>query len=424
MPATMRKLLIGELLGAAPASKEPLPGQINIAIQVIRSHLAMDVAFVSEFANGRRYFRYVDGPGNNLPIRVGGSDPLEDGYCQRVVDGRLPELMPDAADFPEAAALPVTKALPVGAHLSVPIRLSDGRVYGTFCCFSYLPDHSLNHRDLQMMRAFAEMTGYAIESDLELRRDQDEKAERIRRVGREDQLFIVFQPIFDLETGRIVAVEALARFSGAPQRGPDIWFAEAAEVGMGEELELLSIRTALAQLPALPAHMYMTFNVSPSTLLSGKVRSALRGMPLERLGLEVTEHASIPDYGAMRRVLKPLRKRRLRLAVDDAGAGYSSFQHILNLKPDLIKLDVGLIRGIDRDPDRRALASALIAFSRQTGSCIVAEGVETLQELSALRQLGVEKAQGYLLGRPVPLSEGIAGNWDAPVAGRVILPRI
>ena len=103
--------------------------------------------------------------------------------------------------------------------------------------------------------------------------------------------------------------------------------------------------------------------------------------------------------------------------MDDAGAGYSSFQHILNLKPDLIKLDVGLIRGIDRDPDRRALASALIAFSRQTGSRIVAEGVETRQELSALRQLGVEKAQGYLLGRPMPLSEGIAGNWKRQSQG-------
>lgn len=405
MPATMRKPLISEFLGSGPASAEPPPSQINLAIQAIRSHLEMDVAFVSEFANGRRYFRYVDGAGDNLPIRVGGSDPLEEGYCQRVVDGRLPGLIRDAAAIPEAAAMPVTRALPVGAHMSVPIRLSDGRVYGTFCCFSYVPDHSLNDRDLQMMRVFAEMTGHAIESDLELRRDRDEKAERIRRVFEQDELSIVFQPIFELKTGRTVAVEALARFSGAPQRGPDLWFAEAAEVGMGPELELLSVRKAFAQLSALPEGMYMTFNVSPSTLLSGKMGNVLRRAPLERLGLEVTEHASIADYAAVRRVLQPLRKRGLRLAVDDAGAGYSSLRHILKLKPDLIKLDVGLIRSIDRDPDRRALAVALIAFSRQTGSRIVAEGVETAQELSALKRLGVEKAQGYLLGRPMPLGD-------------------
>lgn len=365
----------------------------------------MDVAFVSEFANGRRYFRYVDGSGDELPIRVGGSDPLEEGYCQRVVDGRIPELMPDAAAIPEAAALPVTKALPVGAHMSVPIRLSDGRVYGTFCCFSHLPDHSLNDRDLQMMRAFAEMTGHALEADLTLRRDQEEKAERIRRVFEQDQLSVVFQPIFNVESGRAVAAEALARFSGAPHRAPDIWFAEAAEIGMDADLEMLSIRKALAQLPLLPEDMYMTFNVSPPTVVSGKLRGVLRGMPLERLGLEITEHALISDYDSIKRVLQPLRKRGLRLAVDDAGAGYSSLRHILNLKPDLIKLDLGLIRSIDRDADRRALASALIAFSRQTGSRIVAEGVETAQELSALRKLGVEKAQGYLLGRPMPLPE-------------------
>jgi EAL domain-containing protein (putative c-di-GMP-specific phosphodiesterase class I) len=405
MRAKTGKPLISEFLLPLAERSEPLPSLIGEAIHAVRSHLGMDVAFVSEFANGRRYFRNVDGAGADLPIRVGDSDLLEDGYCQRVVDGRLPELIRDAGALPEAAALAVTHELPVGAHLSVPIRLADGSVYGTFCCFSYRADQSLNDRDLQVMRAFAEVTSRTIEKQKNLQRQREDKSERIRRVFDQDQLSPVFQPIFNLDTGRIAGVEALARFSGALQRGPDVWFAEAAEVGWGAEMELLSIRKALDQLSVVPDGVYMTLNVSPSTVLGGKLDTVLNGRPLERLGLEITEHAAISDYLGVKRILQPLRKRGLMLAVDDVGAGYSSLRHILTLKPDLIKLDIGLIRSINRDPDRRAMASALIAFSHQTGSRIVAEGVETAQELSTLRKLGAEKAQGYLLGRPMPVGE-------------------
>jgi EAL domain-containing protein (putative c-di-GMP-specific phosphodiesterase class I) len=94
----------------------------------------------------------------------------------------------------------------------------------------------------------------------------------------------------------------------------------------------------------------------------------------------------------------------LRIAVDDAGAGYASFRHILNLAPDLIKLDVFLTQNIHTDRARRALAAALIRFSEETGSKIIAEGVETTLQLKVLRELGVTKAQGYLLGRPMPLA--------------------
>nr|WP_247655455.1 EAL domain-containing protein [Stutzerimonas frequens] len=93
----------------------------------------------------------------------------------------------------------------------------------------------------------------------------------------------------------------------------------------------------------------------------------------------------------------------MRLAVDDAGAGYASFRHILKLKPDVIKLDASLIRNVDSDTGCRALAAALIRFAEETGCKVVAEGVETQEELAMLRRLEVNKAQGYLLGRPAPL---------------------
>lgn len=141
-------------------------------LRAVRSHLGMDVGFVSEFVGGQRVFRHVDSSLANPPIQEGGSDPLETGYCQRVVDGRLPELMPDTAAVPAAMALPVTAALPVGAHLSVPIRLRDGSVYGTFCCFSFAPDRTLNERDLATLRAFAELAANWIDERRDTARRQ------------------------------------------------------------------------------------------------------------------------------------------------------------------------------------------------------------------------------------------------------------
>lgn len=113
--------------------------------------------------------------------------------------------------------------------------------------------------------------------------------------------------------------------------------------------------------------------------------------------LEVTEHTSVDDYAQIVAALKPLRDAGQKLAVDDAGAGYASFRHILRLQPDVIKLDISLIRQIDCYTGCRALAAALIRFADETASKIVAEGVETDAELQALRKLEVSSAQGYLL---------------------------
>lgn len=389
---------------ATIAPGDPAAGGISRALQLVRSHLGMDVAFVSEFVGGRRVFREVNAPGSEGLIQVGDSSPLEEGYCQRVVDGRLPELMPDTSLVPAAMEMPITTALPVGAHLSVPIRLRDGRVYGTFCCFSFAPDRSLNERDLQMMRAFAELTAYEIDRDLETVRRRDEQLERVKGVLEQGQLSMVYQPIYRVDDLRIVGMECLARFSALPYRTPDVWFSEATEVELGTELELAAVQMGLAALPSLPEDVYLAVNVSPAAILSGAVARALENVPAERIVLEVTEHAQISDYDALLDTLKPLRLRGLRLAVDDAGAGYASLRHILNLQPDFIKLDIGLTRSIDIDPTRRALAAALLGFARETGSQIIAEGVETASELKTLRALGANYAQGYFLALPMPLA--------------------
>jgi len=221
---------------------------------------------------------------------------------------------------------------------------------------------------------------------------------------------VVYQPIVHLVENRIVGHEALARFSAEPQRTPDKWFDEAGQVGLQQELEVALIEAALKGMDRLPPDSYLSLNVSPDTILAGALDNVLAHQPMVRLMLEVTEHACVQDYALLAEALEPLRSKGLRLAVDDAGAGYASFRHILKLKPDVIKLDSSLIRNIDSDTGSRALAAALIRFAEETGCKVVAEGVETREELAMLRRLEVNKAQGYLLGRPMPLHARVAAG--------------
>jgi EAL domain-containing protein (putative c-di-GMP-specific phosphodiesterase class I) len=180
-----------------------------------------------------------------------------------------------------------------------------------------------------------------------------------------------------------------------------VWFAEAASVGLGTELELTALDLALGQLHRLPAGLYLSLNASAETIMSEPFRAILADVPAERIVLELTEHTPIDDYLRFERSIRDLRSKGVRLAVDDAGAGFSSFRHILDLHPDVIKLDIGLTRGIDRDPARQALGRALLTFGLETyNTTIVAEGIETEGELATLRSLGCPSGQGFFLGRP------------------------
>lgn len=395
------------LLQSIEESDAPTHASLQRLLGAIRQHLEMDVAFVSEFTNGNRVFRQVDSQHPNNPVKVDGSDPLEASYCQRVVDGRLPELMHDARQNPVAATLPVTFELPVGAHLSVPIRLEDGSVYGTFCCFRFTPDQTLDQRDLNMMRVFADVAAKLIESEREAALRRDTLLQRIKNVIDNDQLMTVYQPIFDLHKERVAGFEALSRFGAQPTRTPDHWFHEANEVGLGMQLESKAIHQALEGLAHLPEDVYVSINLSPQHILHGALETIFKDRLLHRVMLEITEHAIVDYYDVLASRIRPFRTRGLQIAVDDAGAGYASFRHILKLMPDRIKLDMSLTQQIDTDSSRRALAAAFLRYSEETGTEIVAEGVETKTEIQALRDLGIFKVQGFYLGRPMALQDAM-----------------
>jgi EAL domain-containing protein (putative c-di-GMP-specific phosphodiesterase class I)/CheY-like chemotaxis protein len=241
---------------------------------------------------------------------------------------------------------------------------------------------------------------------LELRDHQAEMRRRrtglMRGVVEGGGITMVFQPIVHLASLAMVGVEALARFGARPAREPKEWFEEAGQVGMRVDLELATARAALLERPQLREGVYLAVNLSPETALSASFPAFMSELPLEDVVFEISEHARVPDYDGLNSVLGELRSRGGRIAIDDAGAGFASLQHILRLSPDLIKLDMELTRGIDADPARRALASALTSFSREIGAVLVAEGIETAAEFETLRGLGVGYGQGFYLGEPAP----------------------
>ena len=243
------------------------------------------------------------------------------------------------------------------------------------------------------------------------RQDRDAEArrlqyERIRRVVDGPGPDIVFQPIYDLEKMQIVGVEALARFA-KDASPPDVWFADAGAVGLLTDLELTAVRCAVAHVSELPRDVWMSVNVSPETATAqGFLDTVEPGAT--KLVVEITEHAPVEDYDALNEALRTFRSDGGRLAVDDAGAGFSSLRHILRLAPDFIKLDGALTRGIDADRTRRALGAALISFASEIGVPIIAEGIETQEEVDALRELDVTCGQGFFLGEPGPLPAPVA----------------
>lgn len=378
---------------------------VSRALESIRRHLEMDVAFIAEFSGATKTFRNVSArrTRRQLPLRAGLSTPIAEGYCKKVVDGVLPGLIADAATHPQARDIPETQSVPIGSHLSVPLVFSDGVVYGTLCCFSFKPKLNLEERDLSLLGAFADVLACQIEALASAGRHRGEQVERIGEAIREREPGIVYQPIFKVFDMSMVGVEALARFSCEPRRAPDVWFAEAGEVGMRIALERQAIRNAIEGFREVwkERPVDLSVNCSPQTIVEGDLGSLVRRAPSGRIILEITEHDHVADYGPLLAAIERLRARGVRIAVDDAGSGYASMRHIVHVAPDYIKLDISLTRGIENDHMRQALASSLIEFGHQTGCQIVAEGVETAAELIALRNLGVDKAQGYYLSRPI-----------------------
>jgi EAL domain-containing protein (putative c-di-GMP-specific phosphodiesterase class I) len=235
------------------------------------------------------------------------------------------------------------------------------------------------------------------------RRRRERVAARIGRLIAGEGLHMAFQPIVDLAGGQVVGAEALARFRD--EDGDSIpterCFLDAHAVDLGVELELAVIELALSCRQRLPDGRYLALNVSPAVLehpgLVAQIERVERSRPLV---VELTEHQPVEDYVGLSAQLDQLRALGVRVAVDDVGSGFSSFRHVTHINPDILKLDRTLVCGIDDDPVRQALASAIVAFARDVGATVVSEGIESESELCCLKGLAVGCGQGFHLARP------------------------
>lgn len=266
----------------------------------------------------------------------------------------------------------------------------------------YSKDRTLEKRDPALLTFVAKVIADRIEVQRRKEEHQKNIRDQIYRVSANNDLAMHFQPIWSVADSSVVGYEALARFNTHPYRTPDVWFEEAHQAGLGAYLESQAIAKALSYRDKIPNNCFLSINASPEAVLSGTVSRLFTRQNATRIILEVTEHSRILDYPEFRDAVQVIRKMGTRLAIDDAGSGYASLQHVIELDADIIKLDLNLIRNIHCDHKKQALAAALVSYAHRVKAQVVAEGVESQEEFNVLKDLKIDKVQGYLIGKPEP----------------------
>ncbi|HEY8699961.1 MAG TPA: EAL domain-containing protein [Arthrobacter sp.] len=239
---------------------------------------------------------------------------------------------------------------------------------------------------------------------------------RISALLENQMLMTAFQPIYGLAAQSVVGVEALSRFVSDDGAGAELWFAEAASVGLGANLEFSALGSAAAAAASLPPHLYVALNISPTSCIDPRLPELFDHieLPIDRIVLELTEGIQDEEYLHFISAITPLRESGLRIAIDDSHSGAGALSRMLHLRPDFIKLGRNVISGVDTDASQRALAAGMVDFADQIGTVLVAEGVETREELRVLTELGISAGQGYLLGRPSVRPQDWAA-WNTPL---------
>ncbi|SIT12099.1 MAG: EAL domain-containing protein [Thalassolituus maritimus] len=387
----------------APKSPETLKTAISSLIRSVRYRLDMDVGFLSEFSQDQRVFRFVDCASDANLVSEDSCGPLKDSFCEMIADGRLKQLVPDTEVSGETDLVPEFTTIPVKSHVSVPVVLSDGHTFGTFCIFSREVKPKLNNRSLMLVRVFADVIAALIEDARKGSEENRQRQEVILDILERDELLLHAQPITALTDRSIQGFELLARLSTDLDLSPAQLFIDADRLGLSSAIGLRVVEKSKEALVTLPSNAYVSINVTPAFLMQCDISGIYTPEEAKRIVLELTEHEEIADYDLLNARLKPLRDAGMRLAIDDAGAGYASMRHILLLSPDMLKLDMSLIRDIDQDRDKQSLVAALRGFAQVQGYMVVAEGIETEAELAELETLNVCCGQGYLLSRPQPV---------------------
>lgn len=375
--------------------------QVAELLQTAKDSLGLSLTFLSRLDGHTQHLEVVE---SALPFFHDGlTRPQATSFCQAILDGKLPNVIPNVAALPEAKRLPAAKFPRIRSFVSVPVTLSDGTLYGTFCAAGFAADKELAKRDQSLMEVLARAAATILEPGVqEVRREHDIRT-RLQPIISGGGPRVLLQPIVALEDGRRVGSEALSRFPAEWGKPPDEVFAEATSIGAGTLLEMLAFRVAASHLWTVTG--YVAINFSPATLLDDRCRELLTDLPASRVLIELSEHDQVEDYDALAAAIAPLREAGMRLAIDDVGSGYSSLRHIVVTAPDVIKLDRSIVAGAGQDATLRTLARSLADFGHGCGASVVAEGIETVEDAVALRDAGVDYGQGWLFGKAGPPEE-------------------
>jgi diguanylate cyclase (GGDEF)-like protein/PAS domain S-box-containing protein len=399
--------------GAGEPFSEDGPGiaeqLVRTLLCLLRCRLGLDTAWLSSFGDGMQTIEVLDGDAAAANLSSGDRASLSDSYCVRVIDGRLPAVIPDTTANQTTAALPVTSAWNLGAYVGVPVLSPNGATIGMVCAVSREAKPSLTDTDLRIVRQVAELIGTLMEPPEVGPNTTIAQRAAIRKVVSEGDFEVVFQPVHDVISGKVLGVEALARFPRAPFR-PDAFLTQAAQIGLGVELEMAILNRVISMVPRLPGDVFVSVNLSPAAALVAPWTRLLADVDPSRIVLELTEHDAVSDYGALDSALERCRDRGVRLAVDDVGAGFSSFSHVLELTPEFVKIDQSITRHVDVDDARRRLAAAIAELAVQMGATVIAEGVESQGELDAVGAVGISAVQGFYLSRPRPVGHGFEAS--------------
>lgn len=391
---------------AGSSSANDARQEIGDMIEALRAHLDMDVAFVSRQVGGtHRIFTHVAARGV-APLASGDLNPNENSLCWLVIQGKLPERVNDTSLYEAAACLPITDAINVRSHFSVPMRRRNGQIHGSLCCFSYRPRPDIAERDMQMIRSVAAIVSDQIESRIELEERGEDAAAQIARLIVDDALTVIHQPIYDLTDWHLIGHECLMRHKASPDVSPRAVLDQARAAGRTLELELHMARKALATLDPAHPERFIAINVSPETLASPALGHIIPEGLASRLVIELNQQDTARDQAAIKEAIRVL-KERAWVAVSSDGVGFAGLQALVDLGPDIVKIDREFLAGVAADTSRRALVKALVQFAADTGVTLIAQGVETREDLQALRELGVRFAQGDVLGKPVAPGRGV-----------------
>jgi len=365
-------------------------GFIQQILDSIRHHMNMDVAFIARFTEHDRLIEFTATEETNADpaIKPNDSSPKDETYCQKIVSGEMPGIIPDTSTNRITRTLPVTKSLN--------------------SCYNHSPNDGLKESHSAFLNMMADFIGHIFKKRLGDAVLQNEAREQVEEVLADQKVSIAYQEIKSSQESSLRHFEALARFNTTPYLPPNEWLDKAELVGLSDTVELLIIKQILNELPVLKERVgecCVSINTTPALITSGALVELLADASPKNIIIEVTEHSEIDDYTLFADALMPLVQRGFKIAIDDVGAGFSSLRHILEINASIIKLDMSLVSNIHQDNKKQSLVAALVAFAQMSDLRIIAEGVETEGEYNQLKQLGIEYFQGFYFSRPSALSQ-------------------